>query len=75
MSLPDVLPSGGAIIYLRQEGRGIRLREKLKAYNLQDLRNNIYEANILLRYLANARSYRLATAMLIDLGLGGKRGI
>ena len=75
MSLPDVSPSGGAIIYLRQEGRGIGLGEKLKAYNLQDLGNDTYEANILLRHPADARSYGLATAMLMDLGLGGERGI
>ncbi|KAF1981517.1 hypothetical protein K402DRAFT_364686 [Aulographum hederae CBS 113979] len=67
--------SGGVIIYLRQEGRGIGLGEKLKAYNLQDLGSDTYEANLLLRHPADARSYGLATAMLVDLGLGGERGI
>ena len=66
---------GGAIIYLRQEGRGIGLGEKLKAYNLQDLGSDTYDANLLLRHPADARSYGLATAMLVDLGLGGKTGI
>lgn len=61
---------GGVIIYLRQEGRGIGLGEKLKAYNLQDLGNDTVEANLLLRHPADARSYGLATAMLADLGLG-----
>ncbi|KAH7091920.1 hypothetical protein FB567DRAFT_434811 [Paraphoma chrysanthemicola] len=75
MADPILSPSGGAIIYLRQEGRGIGLGEKLKAYNLQDLGNDTYEANILLRHPADARSYGLATAMLMDLGLGGDRGI
>ncbi|KAI8942944.1 GTP cyclohydrolase II [Plenodomus lindquistii] len=75
MADPDLSPSGGAIIYLRQEGRGIGLGEKLKAYNLQDLGNDTYEANILLRHPADARSYGLATAMLMDLGLDGERGI
>lgn len=75
MADPLLSPSGGAIIYLRQEGRGIGLGEKLKAYNLQDLGNDTYEANILLRHPADARSYGLATAMLMDLGLGGARGI
>jgi GTP cyclohydrolase II len=75
MADPAYSPSGGAIIYLRQEGRGIGLGEKLKAYNLQDLGNDTYEANILLRHPADARSYGLATAMLMDLGLGGERGI
>jgi len=60
--------SGGIIIYLRQEGRGIGLGEKLKAYNLQDLGSDTVEANLLLRHPADARSYGLATAMLMDLG-------
>ncbi|KAL1977741.1 hypothetical protein VTN31DRAFT_600 [Thermomyces dupontii] len=63
-------PPGGVIIYLRQEGRGIGLGEKLKAYNLQDLGSDTVEANLLLRHPADARSYGLATAMLVDLGLG-----
>lgn len=75
MADPQFSPSGGAVIYLRQEGRGIGLGEKLKAYNLQDLGNDTYEANILLRHPADARSYGLATAMLMDLGLDGDRGI
>ncbi|KAL7933097.1 synthase [Trichoderma chlorosporum] len=60
--------AGGIIIYLRQEGRGIGLGEKLKAYNLQDLGSDTVEANLLLRHPADARSYGLATAMLMDLG-------
>jgi GTP cyclohydrolase II len=67
MSLPDN-EAGGIIIYLRQEGRGIGLGEKLKAYNLQDLGSDTVEANLLLRHPADARSYGLATAMLQDLG-------
>lgn len=74
MSLPEA-KSGGVIVYLRQEGRGIGLGEKLKAYNLQDLGSDTVEANLLLRHPADARSYGLATAMLVDLGLGGERGI
>lgn len=73
MSLPSV--SGGVIVYLRQEGRGIGLGEKLKAYNLQDLGSDTVEANLILRHPADARSYGLATAMLLDLGLGGDAGI
>jgi GTP cyclohydrolase II len=67
MSMPD--SGGGIIIYLRQEGRGIGLGEKLKAYNLQDLGSDTVEANLLLRHPADARSYGLATAMLVDLGV------
>jgi GTP cyclohydrolase II len=66
MSMPG--SNGGIIIYLRQEGRGIGLGEKLKAYNLQDLGSDTVEANLLLRHPADARSYGLATAMLLDLG-------
>ncbi|KAL9127942.1 MAG: hypothetical protein Q9217_003278 [Psora testacea] len=73
MSLPSC--SGGVIVYLRQEGRGIGLGEKLKAYNLQDLGSDTVEANLLLRHPADARSYGLATAMLLDLGMGGDAGI
>ncbi|KAJ5901931.1 hypothetical protein N7495_002459 [Penicillium taxi] len=62
--------TGGVIVYLRQEGRGIGLGEKLKAYNLQDLGSDTVEANLLLRHPADARSYGLATAMLMDLGCG-----
>ncbi|PSR85896.1 GTP cyclohydrolase II-domain-containing protein [Coniella lustricola] len=66
MALPSN-KAGGVIIYLRQEGRGIGLGEKLKAYNLQDLGSDTVEANLLLRHPADARSYGLATAMLMDL--------
>ena len=70
MSDPANAEAGGVIIYLKQEGRGIGLSEKLKAYNLQDLGSDTVEANLLLRHPADARSYGLATAMLVDLGLG-----
>lgn len=74
MSLPSSTPSpGGVIVYLRQEGRGIGLGEKLKAYNLQDLGSDTVEANLLLRHPADARSYGLATAILVDLGLSDIR--
>ncbi|CCH47040.1 hypothetical protein BN7_6649 [Wickerhamomyces ciferrii] len=59
----------GCIVYLRQEGRGIGLGEKLKAYNLQDLGHDTVQANLLLRHPADGRSFSLATAILIDLGL------
>jgi GTP cyclohydrolase II len=68
MSMPH--STGGVIVYLRQEGRGIGLASKLKAYNLQDLGNDTVEANLLLRHPADARTYGLATAILQDLGLG-----
>ncbi|BFZ53945.1 GTP cyclohydrolase II [Savitreella phatthalungensis] len=57
----------GVIVYLRQEGRGIGLFEKMKAYNLQDLGSDTLEANLLLHHPADARDYGIATSILIDL--------
>lgn len=63
------LEGRGCIVYLRQEGRGIGLGEKLKAYNLQDLGADTVQANLMLRHPADARSFAMATAILVDLGL------
>lgn len=60
----------GIIIYLRQEGRGIGLLEKIKAYNLQDLGHDTVTANLLLGHGADQRDYALAGEMLRDLGVG-----
>ena len=61
-------PNGGYIIYLRQEGRGIGVRGKLKAYNLQDQGYDTAEANEKLGYSVDGRSYELAAKMLLRLG-------
>lgn len=66
MSLPA--SKGEVIIYLRQEGRGIGLAEKLKSYNLRDLGADTVDANLLLGHPADARNYGLATSILVDLG-------
>lgn len=63
------LEGQGAILYLRQEGRGIGLTEKLKAYNLQDDGLDTVEANLALGHPADDRDYRMAAAMLDDLGI------
>lgn len=64
----EIARSGsGVIVYLRQEGRGIGLFEKMKAYNLQDLGNDTLEANLLLHHPADARDYGIATSILLDL--------
>ncbi|CCJ28722.1 unnamed protein product [Pneumocystis jirovecii] len=63
------LEGEGVIVYLRQEGRGIGLQEKLKAYNLQDLGKDTVQANLFLRHPVDARTYGIATAILLDLGL------
>jgi GTP cyclohydrolase II len=65
----------GVIIYLRQEGRGIGLEQKLKAYNLQDLGFDTVEANEILGFPADAREYDAAVEILYDLGLAGGSGI
>ncbi|WKN44098.1 GTP cyclohydrolase II [Tunicatimonas pelagia] len=58
---------GGVIIYLRQEGRGIGLINKMKAYNLQDKGLNTAEANLHLGFEIDARDYDIAVRMLKDL--------
>ena len=59
----------GAVIYLRQEGRGIGLINKLKAYNLQDQGLNTADANTHLGFEVDARQYDLAVEILNDLGI------
>ncbi|CAO3593532.1 unnamed protein product [Absidia cylindrospora] len=61
------LAGRGVIVYLRQEGRGIGLLEKLKAYNLQDLGHDTVAANVLLNHPADGRTYGIANAILKDL--------
>ncbi|KAJ3094964.1 GTP cyclohydrolase II [Physocladia obscura] len=63
----------GVVLYLIQEGRGIGLRDKLRAYNLIDLGYDTREANIQLGLPADARSYRIATAILRDLNIPAVR--
>jgi len=63
----------GVLVYLVQEGRGIGLGDKVRAYALQDQGLDTAEANVELGYDVDLRSYDLAASILRDLGVGAVR--
>lgn len=67
------LEGRGVIVYLRQEGRGIGLSEKLRAYNLQDQGMDTVDANLALGHPVDDRDYSMAAAILNDLGVQSVR--
>lgn len=68
-SLRLIKNEGGILIYLRQEGRGIGLYNKIDAYKFQDLGLNTYQANEIQNLPSDSRSYLCAAQILASLGV------